>query len=98
MAADTVTWAAADAVTIMDGTGAVAITRAGAIIAITTAGENSLPFAFAIHCPGDARMAAARSAAPRKRGRFSLCCDSVFAESRGVQPSPISTAIRIRSE
>lgn len=49
--ADTVTWGAADAAIIMDGTGAAAITRAGAIIVIIAAGESSLPFAVAIHCP-----------------------------------------------
>lgn len=53
-AADTViTWAAAGAVIIMDGTGAVAITSTGIITVTTTAGENSLPFAFAIHCPAN---------------------------------------------
>lgn len=91
-AADTViTWAAAGAVIIMDGTGAVAITSTGIITVITTAGENSLPSALAIHCPGEPRTAATRSVAPESAtGSASMKAD--------VQPNPISTAIRIRSE
>ena len=89
MATDTVT---AGAVTITDGTEA-AVTTNGATIA---AGEAFAVFAFRhSHCPDDRRIAATRTVAPSRRGRFS---DPGVNDSAGAQPSPISTAIRIRSE
>ena len=89
MATDTVT---AGAVTIMDGTEA-AVTTNGATIA---AGEAFAVFAFRhSHCPDDRRIAATRTVAPSRRGRFS---DPGVNDSAGAQQSPISTAIRIKSE
>ena len=80
------------AVTIMAGTGAAATTNGATIVA----GDSFAVFAFRhSHCPDDRRMAATRTVAPSRRGRFS---DPGVNDSAGAQPSPISTAIRIRSE
>jgi hypothetical protein len=55
-------------VTITDGT-AAAVTTNGTIIA---AGEAFAVFAFRYsHCPDDRRIAATRTVAPSRRGRFS---------------------------
>jgi hypothetical protein len=88
---------AADAVTITDGTGAAVTITVGAIIAAGEAFAASalvIPIARTIK-----RIAATRTVAPSRRGRFddSSSIKSVIA-SAGGQPSPISTAIRIRSE
>ena len=77
---------------ITDGTGAAVITSG----ATTTAGITGKFFArsaVVIHCPDDRLIAATRTVASMRRGRFSghLTAD-------GAQPNPISTAIRIRSE
>jgi hypothetical protein len=87
----------ADAVTITDGTGA-AVTTNGAIIAAGEAFAASalvIPIARTIK-----RIAVTRTVAPSRRGRFddsSPVIKSVI-DSAGGQPSPISTAMRIRSE
>ena len=79
-------------VTITDGTGA-AVTTNGTTIA---AGKAFAVFAFRhSHCPDDRRTAATRTVAPSRRGRFS---EPGMIDSVGGQPSPISTAILIRSE
>ena len=92
MATDTTAVVTAGAVTITDGTEA-AVTTNGVTIA---AGKAFVVFAFRhSHCPDDRRIAATRSVAPSRRGRFS---GSGANDSAGAQPSPISTAIRIRSE
>ena len=82
------------AVTITDGTEA-AVTTNGTTIA---AGKAFAGFAFRhSHCPDDRRIAATRTVAPSRRGRFSLP-NTDGCDTDGGQPSPISTAIRIRSE
>jgi hypothetical protein len=89
---------AADAVTITDGTAAAVTITVGAIIAAGEAFAASalvIPIARTIK-----RIAATRTVAPSRRGRFddsSSVIKGVIA-SAGGQPSPISTAIRIRSE
>jgi hypothetical protein len=87
----------ADAVTITDGTGA-AVTTNGVI---TAAGEAFAASALVIPIARTIkRIAATRTVAPSRRGRFgesSSVVQSVI-DSAGAQPSPISTAIRIRSE
>jgi hypothetical protein len=72
--------------TTTGGTGAAATTS----IAITD--KCSLDSLSSSHCPGDTRMQRRERLAPTRRGRFSL------PNADGGQPSPISTAIRIRSE
>ena len=80
------------AVIITDGTGAAGTTN-GTTIA---AGETFAVFAFRhSHCPDGRRIAVMRTVAPSRRGRFS---DPTVNDSASAQPSPISTAIRIRSE
>jgi hypothetical protein len=80
------------AVTITDGTEA-AVTTEGTTIA---AGKAFAGFAFRhSHCPDDRRIVATRTVAPLRRGRFS---DPTVNDAADAQPSPISTAIRIRSE
>ena len=82
---------AAGAVTITDGTEAAATTN-GATIAV---GKAFAVFAFVIPLPGRYANAATRTVAPLRRGRFS---DPTVNDAADAQPSPISTAIRIRSE
>jgi hypothetical protein len=48
--------------------------------------------------PGRYANAATRTVAPIRRGRFSKPTSYKSDVSAGVQPRPISTAIRIRSE
>ena len=82
------------AATITDGTEA-AVTTNGTTITIA-AGKAFAAFAFRhSHCPDGTRIAATRTVAPSRRGRFS---DPTVNDSASAQPSPISTAIRIRSE
>jgi len=75
-----------DADTITGGTGAAATTS----IAITD--KPSLDLRSPFHCPGERELQRQERVAPTRRGRFSL------SNADGAQPSPISTAIRIRSE
>jgi hypothetical protein len=76
-----------DADTIMGGTGAAATTNTG----ITD--KPSLDSLIVIPLPGDTRIAAARTGRAQRRGRFSH-----HRAADRAQPSPISTAMRIRSE
>lgn len=62
-----ITWAVAGVVIIMDGTGAVAITSTGVITATTTAGEHSLPFTFAFHCPANCEWQRRDRSRPKAR-------------------------------
>ena len=83
-AADTCT---GDADTTTGGTGAAATTS----IAIT--GKLSLDSLIVIPLPGRyANCSGTNGSRPRGAARFSL------TNADGAQPSPISTAIRIRSE
>ena len=96
------------AVTITDGTEAAATTN-GATIAV---GKAFAVFAFVIPLPGRYANAATRTVAPcgaagsanprslKKPKPGDACQPGRFASDAlaGVQPSPISTAIRIRSE
>ena len=81
-----------DADTITGGTGAAATTS----IAIIAADKLSLDSLSSSHCPDDTRMQRRERVAPTRRGRFSVIMQMI--DSAGAQPSPISTAIRIRSE
>ena len=90
-AADTCT---GDADTTMGGTGA-AVTTSIATITIIAAGKAFAPFAFVIP------IARAKREWQRcERSRPQSAAGSVMRviDSDGAQPSPISTAIRIRSE
>jgi len=78
MVAATTAMDTAGAVTIMDGTEAAVTIMAGIGAAATTngatiaAGDTFAAFAFRhSHCPDDRRIAAARTVAPSRRGRFS---------------------------
>ena len=87
------TWAAAGVVTTTGGAEAVVIITDGpgaAVIAITD--KTSLDSRSPFHCPGEREWQRQERVAPTRRGRFSLPC------AEDAQPSPISTAIRIRSE
>ena len=75
-----------DADIITDGTGAAATTS----IAITD--KPSLDSRSPFHCPGERELQRQERVAPARRGRFGP------PSADGAQPSPISTAIRIRSE
>lgn len=89
--ADTITDGTGDAGTITGGTGAAAITS----IAITD--KPSLNSLIVIPLPGrSGELQRRERVAPTRRGRFSVSCRAI--DSAGAQPSPISTAIRIRSE
>ena len=92
----TAIWAAAAAVTTTDGAEAVVIITDGPGAAVTTStattDKHSLDSLSSSHCPGDTRIAAAGTGRAQGRGRFSL------PDADVAQPSPISTAIRMRSE
>jgi hypothetical protein len=91
-------WAAAGAATTTGGAEAVVIITGGPGAAVTAITDKySLDSLIVIHCPGDTRMTATRTVAPSRRGRFNLP-NTDGCDTDGGQPSPISTAIRIRSE
>ena len=91
-------WAAADEVTITGGEeDAVTITVGiEAAVTATIITEESLLHCRVTNCPDDARMKATRTgrALEARPVRPALNRRAV----QGLQPSPISTAIRIRSE
>ena len=80
-----------DADTIMGGTGAAATTS----IAIIAAGKAFAPFAFVIPI---ARTRREWQRCERSRPQSAAGSAIRVTDSAGAQPSPISTAIRIRSE
>jgi len=82
----------ADADTIMGGTGA-ADTTSIAIITIIAAGKAFAPFAFVIPI-ALTKCEWQRCERSRPRG----AAGSAVTEPQTAQPSPISTAMRIRSE
>jgi len=84
----------ADAATIMGGTGP-ADTTSIAIITIIAAGKAFAPFAFVIPI---ARTIGEWQRHERSRRRGAAGSVVGVIDSAGAQPSPISTAIRIRSE
>ena len=84
----------ADADTIMGGTGA-ADTTSIAIITIIAAGKAFAPFAFVIPI---ARTIREWQRHERSRRQGAAGSVTGVIDSAGAQPSPISTAIRIRSE
>lgn len=100
----TVTTCTGDAGIITAGTGAGAITGTGGTGAAATTGIGisdrvSLEFAFAIPLPGRMRMAAMRTGrAPQARPVQRATNAGAPPNEKRVQPSSISTAIRIRSE
>jgi hypothetical protein len=91
----TATWAAAGVVTTTDGAEAVVIITDGPGAAVTAiTGKLSLDSLIAIPLPGrSGELQRRERVAPMRRGRF-----SGHRTAERTQPSPISTAIRIRSE
>jgi hypothetical protein len=91
-------WAAAGAATTTGGAEAVVIITGGPGAAVTAITDKySLDSLIVIHCPAISGIQRRERVAPSRRGRFNLP-NTDGCDTDGGQPSPISTAIRIRSE
>ena len=93
----TVTCTIADAVTITVGIGAAATTSTG-ITAVTIISRVFAVFAFVTHCPDDSANGSDANGRALKARPVRPALNWRAWSSGEVQPSPISTAIRIRSE